>query len=229
MNLSMKQKGKNLKRMVEFDAVFPYGGKEHFEAEQAVRLLRKHAKGLRDIYFIGESIPGVIHVPFVETDKKEINIWLKTLTASLMDISERFLFMNDDHFIQQDFEDIPYYHCGYLANYPADEYYSVVIKRTIENLEKRGLNTFNFDIHTPFFVEKSKFLEVFNEFDPRLEITMKSCYCNYLGIEGQYEPDMKIKSLMERWEFEPSLRDKFCFSTHENCITRDLRDYILQL
>ena len=216
--------------MGDVDAIYPFGKGDTWEAEQSVRLLRKHFKNLRNIYFIGETIPGVIHIPYVETDKKEINIWSKVLAATFIEgLSDRFLFMNDDHFIQSDFTDIPNYHCGEIKEYPADDYYKTVTNRTIEVLKQKGLKTLNFDCHTPIFFEKEKFQEVFLEFNPKLEITMKSCYANYWGLEGVYEPDLKVKSLMERWEIDQILPGKFCFSTHENCITRDLRDYILQL
>jgi hypothetical protein len=102
------------KEMAEFDAVYPFHGTDTWELEQSIRLLRKFTR-VRNIYIIGDSpnIPETIHVPFIQEDAKEINIWKKTLAACLIaDVSEDFLFMNDDHFIMREMIEIPNYYSG---------------------------------------------------------------------------------------------------------------------
>lgn len=86
--------------MVEIDIVIPYHGDWHWELEQAVRLLNKHFK-YRDLYLVGENLPQIgKHIDFIQSEKKEVNIWQKTATACMVPgVSDNFLFMNDDHFL----------------------------------------------------------------------------------------------------------------------------------
>jgi hypothetical protein len=213
--------------MVEFDAVYPFHG-DNFELSQSVRLLRKFTN-VKNIYIVGDDpgIDGVIHVPFIQVDAKELNIWKKVLAACFRaDLSKRFLFMNDDHFITKPTEDIPYYFGEFDAPMSNTQYQNAV-QRTIFKLAEMGKTTRYFDIHYPFFVEKHRFLEVFKAFNDGKEYVFKTAYCNYWGIEGEFSEDKKIKFLANTEQIEKFVGDSWCFST--DMISADLKEYILQL
>lgn len=217
--------------MVEFDAVYPYHGSNSFELEQSIRLLRKHGRWLRDIYIIGDNpnIEGVKVVPFIQEGAKENNIWDKVLAACFVkDLSERFLFMNDDHFIIQDFEDVPYYYEGLIGGHSLNMQYSNAEDRTAKRLSDAGKAVKYFDIHTPMFIEVEKFITTYVQFSDN-EYIMKSAYCNWNGIEGLEYTDQKFRTLLTYDEAKKAIEGRFCFSSDEQFITTGVKDLILQM
>ena len=217
--------------MAEFDAVYPYHGDNHFEITHSIRLLRKHGKGLRNIYIVGDNpqIENTIHIPFIQEDAKEINIWAKVLAACFhKDLSERFLFMNDDHFILQDFEDIPYYYEGEIGGHSGNMQYSNAEDRTKRVLIERKKTVKYFDIHVPMFIEAEKFITTFVQFSND-EYIMKSAYCNFNNIKGFPYTDQKFRTLVSYDEAAKAIEGRFCFSTDNQFITTGLQQLILQL
>lgn len=217
------------KGMEEFDAVYPFNGGDTWELEQSIRLIRKNVKGLRHIYTIGiDSGLDVIHIPYIEEDAKEINIWKKTCAACFIpDISDTFLFINDDHFVIQEIDMfLNYMYGGRIDEIVSGGQYQNAVNRTLYELKKRCLDIKNFDIHCPMFIEKSKFMEVFNEFGVDNELLMKSCYCNYHKIEGGEMPDLKFRWLATKNEIEKECEGRWVLSTHEHLISYDLRVFI---
>lgn len=215
--------------MEEFDAVYPFGGGDTWELSQSIRLLRKYARGLRDIYVIGEDTGlDVIHIPYIEEDAKEINIWKKTAAACFVpDISDRFLFMNDDHFLIAEIDSfLNEMYGGRVDEIQGAGQYELAVNRTVYELVNRGLDIKNFDIHCPIFFEKDKFLQVFDEFGVDNELLMKSCYCNYHRIEGGEMDDLKFRWMANREDIEERTSGRWVFSTHEAFITHDLKEFI---
>lgn len=215
--------------MVEFDAVYPFNGGNTWELEQSIRLLKKNAKGLRNIYTIGvDSGLDLIHIPYIEEDAKEINIWKKTCAACFIpEISDIFLFINDDHFIIQEIDCfLNYMYGGDISEIQSGGQYADAVNRTLTELKRRRLDTKNFDIHCPMFIEKKLFLNVFNEFGVDNELLLKSCYCNYYLIEGAEMQDLKFRWLANKKEIENECEGRWVLSTHEDLISYDLREFI---
>lgn len=216
--------------MEGFDAVYPFGGGDTWELTQSIRLLRKYARGLRDVYIIGEATGlDAIHIPYIEENEKEINIWKKTCAACFVpEISDTFLFMNDDHFVVKELDIfLNYYYEGSITDIPAEGQYRSAVDRTVTELTTRGLDTKNFDIHCPMFIEKARFIDVFYVFGVDNELLMKSCYCNYHKIEGAEMQDLKFRWLANRENIEKNVQNRWVFSTHELLFTQDLREFIL--
>lgn len=212
--------------MAEFDAVYPFAG-DPWELSQSVRLLRKHSN-VRNIYVVGDD-PGldVIHIPFIQMDVKEVNIWKKTLAACYIDgLSDRFLFMNDDHFIRQKFTDLPNYY-GVYRDDDCGAQYQRAVANTWEKLMYMGLETKYYDVHYPCFFEKKKFIECFLAFNDGTEYIMKSAYFNFHKCKGVLIEDKKLKFLATTAQIEQFVGDSWCFSTND--ITEDLKRYILQM
>ena len=214
--------------MVEFDAVYPYHGVNHYEISVSIELLRKNVHGLRNIYVIGDDpgIDGVIVIPFVQTNAKEVNIWKKTLTACFTpEISEKFLFMNDDHFILKKIGAIPYYYEGELGAHGGTKQYNDAEQRTILRLLELNKPVKYFDIHCPMFIEKAKFKQVFEHFSDA-EYLMKSAYCNYWGIFGEQYTDQKFRTLVTYDEAAAAARGRWVISSSELTMTIGLKKYL---
>jgi hypothetical protein len=94
------------------------------EIRYSIRSILKHCQDLERVIIIGED-PGfyhyndkLIHIPTADTAHKEANIWKKVLKAAgTPEISDPFLFINDDHFMLKPFNAAvyPYYTKGDLA------------------------------------------------------------------------------------------------------------------
>lgn len=214
-----------MSKTADFDALYPFHG-DNWELTQSVRLLRKFS-AVRNIYVVGDDpkIEGVIPVPFIQEDAKEINIWKKVLAGCFIGgLSERFLFMNDDHFITRE-TDFPLVH-GERPGECSQQYFNAMVN-TSKKLAELGKNDTYFDIHYPFWVEKNKFLGAFSVFNDGAEHVFKSAYCNFWGMEGKYAEDKKIKFLGDRAAYLDFIGDSWCFST--DLLTEPLKELILHL
>lgn len=135
-----------------------------------------------------------------EDDEK--NIIHKTLVACINpEISNPFLWMNNDYWILKETNAVnipPYSDGSILARIKElsdSDSYRNRLKRTGQALEGAGLNTFDFDLHCPFLIDKNLFLSCMRHF-PWWEqkCTIKSLYCNYAKLSNEYQKkDLKIK------------------------------------
>lgn len=217
--------------MVEFDAVYPYVGGNNYELRCSIALLKRHARGLRGIYIIGDDpeIEGVTVIPYIQTDVKETNIWKKTLTACFEPaISDRFLFINDDHFILEPFEDLPYYYEGEIGGHIGSKQYEQAEDRTAVRLSALGYDTRYYDIHCPMFIEKAKFIEVYRCFSDA-EYIMKSAYCNFHRVEGVEMADQKCRTLYNYDEIRAEIAGRWVFSTSELTMTIGVKKLLAEL
>lgn len=211
--------------MAEFDVVIPYRTTaQDFELKICVKLLRKHLP-IRNIYLIGDAADvDSIHVPFVEMWTKDLNIIEKVYAACFIDdLSERFLFVNDDHFVIGE-NAIPEYYDGNIT-WTRDYGYDATKKRTAELLDSLGRDKKHFDIHCPIFFEKEKFKAMYDDLQPKQDLLMKSLYCNYYGIKGKFMKDLKFRYMTN--DFDVSGR--WVFSTNENAISNKMRNWMQSL
>jgi hypothetical protein len=180
----------------------------HRELRYSLRSLVKHVSVADQVWVIGAKPSwltlGAIHIP--ETDpyehNKDANIIRKMVhTCRRTDISQPFLFVNDDHFFSQDCRaaEFPFYHKGEIRAAGANREYCRRLANTRRLLEAWGLGTLNFDVHTPILIHQDKFLEVFTTCDwvdldgPGL--VMKSVYGNSVPeivAAGVHLPDCKM-------------------------------------
>lgn len=145
-----------------------------------------------DIYIVGEK-PDEIEAKEILTYDPYLNP-IKNVLAKLQvvidsDVSENFIWMNDDFYIFGEYDEIPYYHKGKIKDQEKDDYW----KYRIPNLLKHFPEGRFFEAHFPIVFNKNKLLELIDEFGVR-EIAQgahRSYYCNYHGIEGEYTEDYK--------------------------------------
>lgn len=195
------------------DVVYVLGKGSRFhnnEIRFSLRSIEKHLSNYRKVWIIGEHHPQLDNVEFVpfpdKTSMSDTNIMYKVAHACQHpDITEDFLFFNDDHYLLTDF-DAPTFPCyysksieEYLRRRPQDGYRRRV-KATYKYLLSKGLPTKFFDTHTPIIFNKAKFLEHVAggpDWSSPTSFVVKSIYANSLHIEGAKRPDWKKKKVPE--------------------------------
>jgi len=169
------------------------------EIRYSLRSLEKHLTGFRNVWVIGEDPKlNVNHIPMEDpTDIPDTNIMLKLTTAcNVSDISEDFLYVNDDHFLLDHYlaPEFPYYYFNTLKHRIERYTFGEYIKRcknTLNYLTENNLPIKYFDIHTPIIYNKKLFIEhVYNKW--KEPCVIKSMYANSLRIEGVEMKDNKI-------------------------------------
>lgn len=157
----------------------------------SLRSVEKYGNGVGEVFIIGAETPAltnVVQIPF--KDKKQrvsINIWEKLVAVARNEqISERFLWMNDDIYITKDFnaDEIPNYaRPADLATYKGrvpKTIYQKMLYATHDALQQRGLPTENFATHQPVNLEKSKVLQAYEEFNREIYTTISISFrCAY--------------------------------------------------
>ena len=148
------------------------------------------------------------------------------LACVIEEISDPFLFVNDDHFFTRDFEAAtwPYFHKGQLRGTSLNRDYSRRLENTRKGLLARGLPTLNYDVHAPVLIHKEVFRRAFATWDHvDLEgpgVVMKSVYCNSvpaIAEAGQYLAECKLSrrtpGMVQGWL--DTLAERPCFSVAE--------------
>jgi len=204
---------------------------QHRELLYSLRSLEKHVAGVDQVFVVGAppawGSSGLALVPECDPydHNKDANIIRKMLlTCRHSEISEPFLFVNDDHYFSQDCRSVefPFYHKGEIRAAGTNREYNRRLANTRLILEERGLPTLNYDIHTPILIYREDLQEVFAGRDwvdlDGPGVVMKSLYANSRPeIAGVYLPDCKlgvrVRDGLDFWE--EKLQTRPCWSTGE--------------
>lgn len=206
--------------MIDIVYVLGTGSKlNNFEIKMSLRSVEKHLTGYRNIYIVGENpsfLTGVTHIPASDPFRaSDHNIMHKiSVACKTPEISENFLFLNDDHFLMKPFEvdKFPYLYSGDLGEYikkRGNDEYGRRAQNTFNHLKAQNLPTKHFDIHTPILYNKEKFLTLVSSLDwEKKQYIIKSLYANSLQIEGVETSDHKYNN--------PPTTDVAVYSTYPN-------------
>lgn len=162
--------------------------------------LRSAEKNLRygRVFVIGD-LPtfarGLIHVPHEGPTSKFENGVARILAAAHDErISEDFILMNDDFFIMQPFDEVPYLWTSKLGTYakrkkirpdmPDNSRYFKMILAAIELL---GPNAKMFQAHFPIVYNKKLLRRLERKYQLPNGVSLRTLYCNEYGIAGQYQ------------------------------------------
>ncbi len=183
------------------DIIIPYTADRlnGLELHFALRSIRKYLTGYGKIYVIGDKPKeeGVIHIPAADVPgRKEKSICDKMLTAcNLPEISESILIWHDDHILLKPLEvsGIKPWHNGPLTKELKRTHsgYKQTVINTLNHFQWQG-EPLNFDIHTPFIINKEKFKQINTAEVWKREMCVKSLYFNTLKATGEYMEDLKI-------------------------------------
>lgn len=196
-----------------------------------LRSIEKHLSNVGNVYIIGNRLPswikGIRQV--IVGDKSgaeyhEWNIYNKIrVVCSIEEISNDFLFMNDDHYLLNDFnaKEFPFFYDKQIKDYltPRDSSYQFTKRNTCEIISKESKF---FDVHSPIIYNKESFAKL-SRFNWTREYgyLIKSTYCAVNKIEGTQCEDLKITPVVS-WDYlDKMIPGKQFFSTSDNCWDKD--------
>lgn len=145
---------------------------------------------------------------------------------------KEFILLNDDYFILQPIKSFPYYHKGEIRSamerIGSGIFYGHLLA-TVTELEKRKLPTKHFDGHWPIIYDKEKLFNIINEQDWSVPLgpTIRSMYCNSLGIKGEYADDVKANAPVKDWPV--FCAGKSMISVSDESFDRNCREHLLSL
>lgn len=212
---------------------------DNLELRLSLRSVEKHLNP--DKVIVCGHDPGflsdkVTYIPNQPEKKENDAAWgIKENLLALCNHKEtpdEFILLNDDYFILQPIKDFPYYHKGGLRE-AMERIVSGVffghLLATVTVLEKKKLPTKHFDGHWPILYDKKKLFNIINEidWDVPLGSTIRSMYCNTLGIEGEYADDVKANKPIVDWE--SFCNGKQLVSVGDESFDRNCRTYFLSL
>ena len=213
--------------LAEKDGFYDYA-----ELRHSLRSLAKHVSDVGQVFVFGPRpawLRQAVHRPVQDpySHNKDANIIRKMHLVCLnADISDPFLFVNDDHFFTRNClaGDFPYYHRGELplrgrGDYPRR------LANTHQGLKARGLGTLNFDVHAPILIQKGRFLSAFRGWDwvdrRGAGVVMKSVYGNSwpeIVQAAEFLDDLKMnrhtRGTAAAWL--PRLAERPCFSVSDH-------------
>lgn len=189
--------------MKKIDVVYALGDGSRWndnELRFSLRSVVKNLRGVRNIVVVGNRpdwIDSVLHIPardvFNPSENADGNIISKVLRACRhKDVSDDFLFINDDHLILKPIAaiDVPPFHKGDMTTFSAKywqlNFWRKRLRRTMEILVHRGLPALHYDCHTPIVFNKKRFEEVVKKYAyyDGIGYTMKSLYGNEVYKQG---------------------------------------------
>lgn len=194
------------------DIIIPYKANDSGELETCIDLIEKNVSH-RYIHVIDQKFHPISHVDQI--------LKLKWAIENL-DLTDEFYLFNDDFFVMQPIEDIPYYHRGSLKEQSDKRrigYYGLALKNTVNYL---GVDTsISYELHVPMLFNKLKLHKLINSLIPTIPKgkcpLIRSTYGNLYDVGGEYIEDIKnIK------DYE----GKTFLSTTESSFKRDIGDYI---
>lgn len=238
------------------DILIPLGtGSRHdnLELRYCLRSIEKHLKGVGNVFLVGEKpdwIQNVIHILAKDNPNnwnRARNIYDKIMAginfSELWDnchisgisdyekkeLSDNFLFMNDDHFLLQDYEawEFPYYHRGTIRGMDYGNNGPQI--KQMDNTERLFLQSINdFDIHCPIIYNKAKFKKSFPEKWPEHGYGIKSLYCAVNDIEGEEIDDLKFKEPLMKESIYQALEGRNWFSIGDKCLKSGAMKEVLE-
>lgn len=222
------------------DVVIPLGTGSRWkdnELRYTLRSIQKFLAGYRDIVIVGAPRKWLTGVRYIEAKedytRKERCIFEKTLLACQdPDISDTFLFTNDDIFLTQpiDISQVKYWYSGTVKNLlsMSQGLYQNTVANTLKYLQKKGYPDKHFDIHVPILYEKEKYLQLL-QVDWERDHIIKSLYCNSNHIEGEPMRDLKFGRPFTRPEIKKAIDGRMFFSISEQGTNDGIKELLQEL
>lgn len=228
--------------MVKNDLVYIVGKNSCWndnELRYSLRSVSKYLKNYNRVFIIGElpsfiNPQSVVHLPCEDgIGNKALNIKNKILLAAhTSEISENFMFFNDDYFLTADVDanDYPYYWKCELSHTESINHtiYKQHVQATIKVLTARNHPLKNFDTHKPIIYNKERLKEVIYDYDWSIAYgyVMRSLYCNTLRISGEYKLDNKTVRPMRLSSWQEMIQGIDCFSVDDRAVDFIFKDFI---
>lgn len=209
------------------------------ELRYSLRSVEKYLQNYRKVVIVGEcpswiNKACVLHLPCDdEPINKAANIKKKILLAAHSpEVSENFMFFNDDYFLtaKVDANDYPYYWKCDLGHTEAINHtiYRQHVMATIQALRAKNHPLKNFDTHKPIIYNKERLKEVIYSYDWSVAYgyVMRSLYCNTLNINGEHKLDNKLVRPMRIDAWKEMIVGIDCFSVDDRAVDFIFKDFI---
>lgn len=188
------------------------------ELRFTLRSVEQYLTGVKRIFIVGHKpkfVENVIHIPCPDIGKtKHHRIIHKILhTIKTTDISDDFLFMNDDHFLLKKYSasKFPNYYDMPLVDAVEVRRKSSVYQEYVQNTYRVQPEGLHYDIHCPIIYNKEAFKNAMDSVDwSKKTYLIKSLYGNFNGIKGMQMTDCKLN---HRDHYEGRIKDRVFFST----------------
>lgn len=194
--------GENIE-LKDMDIVyFVKNTKENEELRYSLRSVEKNFPH-RKVWFIGGKPDGLNPDGWMKVNQNARSKWGNTSgllreACANGEISEDFVLFNDDFFVMQPIESLPYYSDGSLDNRikelrarnPSGSAYMTRMQLTKKMLEEQGLPTLNYAMHIPMIINRAEMRETFKEF--RDGEMWRSLYGNHHHKPTEYMEDCKL-------------------------------------
>ncbi len=207
------------------------------ELRYSIRSVVKNLKGFGNIVVVGTkpSWLNVKHIPANDSGRTaQESVYIK-LKKALPEISEDFLFFNDDYYLLKNFQaaKFPFFYKETLEEFlqrrKTRDSYKMAVENTFKALSEKNLPTLNFENHAPMLINKTKFQEVMAGYSwSTFGFVIKSLYANTLKIKGTFEHDMKINYPFTVEELKAMTSERKYFSS-DKLLPTNLKAFITEL
>ena len=171
------------------------------ELKYSLRSVEKNFLFNRVFFFCGcpEGLKPDVHVSFEQKGKTKWEMATSTYRkiCETDEVSEDFWLFNDDFFILEKIDELPYMYAGTLEERVQDiltrrgvSAYAMMLKATQIELETKQCTTLDYALHVPMLFNKQKVIETLDAF-PRCPM-FRSLYGNYNNVGGVKVKDVKI-------------------------------------
>jgi hypothetical protein len=222
------------------DIVIPLGTGSRWqdnELRYALRSIEKNLSDYRDIYIVGHPRKWLRGIKWIEAEelytRKERCIFEKIIKAcEHQDISDTFLFTNDDIFFLEPISanEIKNWYSGTVDNLLVKSagVYKYTVLNTLKWLQKKNSPTRHYDIHVPILYNKERFMQLM-QVDWERDHIIKSLYGNLNHLEGEEMRDLKFGRPFTRQEIRAAISGRKFFSISENGTNDGMKEILQQL
>jgi hypothetical protein len=181
------------------DLVYICGPGDNEELRYSIRSAVKNLK-FDNLWVVGGKPSWYVgnHIEVAQNKSKYANARnnLRAICNSSK-ISDSFILMNDDFYIMNKVDNVPYMHGGLLSdkikkyeNLTGNTRYVLMLKRTLLSLSRRfKKDILDYELHVPMVMEKEKLLSIID-----LPDLWRSRYGNTFSVGGIEIEDVKIYS-----------------------------------
>lgn len=211
------------------NVVYPYIKNYSRELEWSIESLKNFEHD--GVYVIGDKPDYDIKATIVHPKTERwgalspyANVINKLLIACNLDISDDFLFMNDDIFLLAEYDGTTFDRGDLLhhINNRRPDSYTTALRNTFQWLEKNKYPTKNYETHTPMVFNKTKLKELIERIVPKMSgghtLLVRSLYGNVYDIPSEY---MAIDT-----KDPPDYERRKILSTNEATFNGKLGEYI---
>ncbi|WP_117198973.1 hypothetical protein [Nocardiopsis sp. TNDT3] len=186
------------------DVVYVVGPqKRSEELRYSLRALAAHVPHDR-VWIVGHMprwVQGVRHIPRAQFSTKWANSTANMRAAcGHPEVSDEFIYMNDDFFTMRPVDQIPVLHRGPVADVAArtpHSRYRAGMLATARALHALGVaEPLSYELHVPMVVDKARMLDALSR--PQVRgipvVHKRTLYGNLAGIGGEQVADVKVHS-----------------------------------